>query len=226
MKSEHEQGGREVGTSEALLRILKAENDGYRLREQAAKEAHDKALARATEWANVAGLNGAEKDAAVLAGRHWQKRAEAAEALIAERDAEVARMTVDLDRVFSALDNGADDSLWKQGESFADAIRSLRARVAEMERINALRIPGSCQCGDDDLCAIARRAEAAEARNARLVAAARTVADYIEREIILPPGNVGVRVMTAAMERKMIKPLRDVLADNGGATQDAKEGQA
>ena len=48
---------------------------------------------------------------------------------------------------------------------------ALRARVAELEEINRLRVPGSCQCGDDDLCAMFKRAERAEARNARLIAA-------------------------------------------------------
>jgi hypothetical protein len=40
--------------------------------------------------------------------------------------------------------------------------------VAELEAINALRVPGSCQCADDDLCAFAKRGEAAEARVAEL----------------------------------------------------------
>jgi hypothetical protein len=66
---------------------------------------------------------------------------------------------------------------------------ALRARVAELEEINALRVPGSCQCGDDDLCAIARRANAAEARNARIVAAGNAMRNIIEVAPQAPPAT-------------------------------------
>ena len=95
--------------------------------------------------------------------------AEAAEALIAERDAEVARMTADLDRVFSALDNGADDSPWKPGESFADAIRSLRAHVAELENEASERVTA--------YVGMKLKLSEAESRNTRMVRALDRIAN-------------------------------------------------
>ncbi len=62
------------------LRVIEAEATGLSTALQVANQRAEAAEARAREWANVAGLNGADKDAALLAGHHWKKRAEAAEA--------------------------------------------------------------------------------------------------------------------------------------------------
>ena len=82
---------------------------------------------------------------------------------------------------------------------------ALQARVAEL----GLALKSECTQSvlRDSSCS--SRIRGLESRNAGLVAAIRDVADYIEREI----------VMTAAMERKMIKPLRDAIADNGSAKE-------
>jgi hypothetical protein len=79
----------------------------------------------------------------------WQQRAEAAEARVAELTDEHTELA------------GKLDVACHRNEVLA-------TQVAELEAINALRVPGSCQCADDDLCAFAKRGEAAEARVAEL----------------------------------------------------------
>lgn len=92
--------------------------------------------------------------------------------------------------------------------------RRLMEAETEIERlneINALRVPGSCQCGDDEVCEFARRAEAAEARvreccalldheKQKLCAAAKAITDAIGR--IDSEDFSGAREVLVAAARK------------------------
>jgi predicted nucleic acid-binding Zn-ribbon protein len=79
-------------------------------------------------------------------------------------------------------------------------------RVAELETINALRTPGSCQCGDDDLCKFAQRAEVAEAQAQER--------NEIFRLLALPEGDFGALEKYAQAKRAaeaLVEELREAL---------------
>ena len=57
------------------------------------------------------------------------------DARIAALEAEVATLKADRDKVFAALGNGADETLWPSGIFYADAVRAIVAQLADERRV-------------------------------------------------------------------------------------------
>jgi hypothetical protein len=124
----------------------------------------------------------------------WQEKAEAAEVLVGELEAEINQAR----RAWLGDDYGHLPLIAAMEKYRAD----VEARVAELEEVNRLRVPGSCQCGDDDLCAIAKRAEQAESRNARLVAAG--------DESCIPCELIGFDCTDRTLTIRLDRPIMDL----------------